>query len=267
MPVLAVTDAADPRIADYANVPDGVLLGERGLFVAEGRLVVRRLLAAARFATRSVMVTPAALEPVTGDAALPPDLPVYVVPPLVMNAITGFNLHRGALALGVRGDAVPLASVADGGRVLIALERVANADNVGGIFRNASAFGAAGIVIDAATTDPLYRKAIRTSVGTVLQVPFTRQRDFPAALRFLRASGFTTVALTPSADAITLHDCAPSLRRSRIVLVAGHEGEGLLPETLKMCDVRTRIPTRPGVDSLNVATAVAIALYSDSCLL
>ena len=261
MPLVVVADQRDPRIADYRDVPDGELLEQRGVFVAEGRLVVRRLLATARFRTRSVLVTEAA-RPALAGVPTPDDLPIYVVPQAVMNGVTGFNIHRGCLAIGERGAAPDVAGLARSARRLVVLEQVANADNVGGVFRNAAAFAADGVVLDPRSTDPLYRKAIRTSVGAALQVPFARAATWPGPLEVIKAAGLVLVGLTPAEGAEPIHAVAEHLGDARVAVLLGHEGEGLTEAALRLCDIRARIPMAgPGVDSLNVATAAAIALY------
>ena len=181
---LPVDDPSDPRLDDYRNVPDAELLRQRGIFVAEGRLVVRRLLTTSRFATRSVLVTPTAFDAMR-DLLDERDFPVYQVEQRLLDTIAGFNIHRGCLAIGVRGAELDWRTLAGGSR-LVLVERVANADNVGAIFRNAAAFGAAGVLLEASCTDPLYRKAIRTSMGTALSMPFARLDPWPGALGDLR---------------------------------------------------------------------------------
>jgi tRNA G18 (ribose-2'-O)-methylase SpoU len=199
-----------------------------------------------------------------------PDVPVYVVPPAVMTRVTGFNMHRGCLAAGERPrPAVWTDLVGCGGfrlkpeaRTLVVLERVANADNVGGVFRNAAALGASAVLLDAASVDPLYRKAIRTSMGAALAVPFARAEPWPDALRTLAGRGFSTVALTPAPAARPLADVIDAIGGTRpVALVLGHEGDGLTPAALDACTHRARIPIGPGVESLNVAAAAAVALY------
>lgn len=265
MPVLAVDDPADRRLDDYRNVPDPVLLAERGIFVAEGRLVVRRLLGGSRFATRSLMVTPTALSAIAdivNDAAHgASSLPVYVVPQALMNGITGFNMHRGCLAIGERLPAAAPLEIVHGARRIVVAERIANADNVGAIFRNAAALGAGAVILDPSSTDPLYRKAIRTSMGAALHVPFARATAWPATLDALRTAGFVLAAMTVSPAAAPLRAVAATLTDRRVAVVVGHEGEGLSTGALTACDTQARIPMTAGVDSLNVATAVAIALY------
>ena len=256
-----IDDPDDPRLAAYRNIPDPELLARGGLFIAEGRLVVRRLLRESRFVTQSVLVTPAALPAIRDVLDEPATPPVFVVPQAVMNQVAGFNIHRGCLALGHRGPLPPLEAIATGARRLIVVERIANPDNIGGIFRNAAAFGADGVILDAVSTDPLYRKAIRTSVGTALLVPFARAADWSTKLRAL---GMLTVALTPSRNAVPLREAAPRLRQSRVALVLGHEGDGLTQYAMDACDLRVRIATSDLIDSLNVAVAAGIALYEIS---
>ena len=257
--VVPVDDPADPRIADYRNIPDPTLLEERRLFVAEGRQVVRRLLATNRLVTRSVMVTAPAL------AALGPDLDrdavtVFVVPQDVMNAVTGFHIHRGCLAIGERGTPLDWRTLARTARRLVILERVGNADNVGAIFRNAAAFGVDAVLLGPDCTDPLYRKAIRTSMAAALQIPYADATPWPDVLRELSGGGVHTIGLTPCGDAPPIRQVAANTG-PRLAIVAGHEGDGLTREAMEACDMLARIPMTSGVDSLNVATALGIALY------
>jgi len=261
VPILPVSDPDDPRIHDYRNIPDPELVARGGIFIAEGRLVVQRLIEASRFRARSAMVTEAAFVQMRDLFARSPALPVYIVSQSVMNGITGFNMHRGCLAIGERVTMPDVAAIARGARRIVVMERVANSDNIGGVFRNAAAFGVEGVVLDPVSTDPLYRKAIRTSVGATLHVPFARAGSWPEPLATLRAEGLTVVALTPSMDAVPLRDAARELRDARVAIVLGHEGEGLTTETMATCDLRVSIPIAQKIDSLNVATAAGIALY------
>jgi tRNA G18 (ribose-2'-O)-methylase SpoU len=258
---LLISDSTDPRLSDFRNVPDPELLRERGIFVAEGRLVVRRLLTESPYATRSVMVTEPARAALADVLGARPDLPVYVVSPAVMKEVSGFNIHRGCLAIGERPRALAWQDAVARARTLVVLERVANADNVGGIFRNAAAFGAGAVLLDAATTDPLYRKAIRTSMGSTLVVPFARVGLLAEMIIQLKRNGFATVALTPASSATGLASVANDVRAKPLALVLGHEGEGLLEETLRACEFQARIPISTAVDSLNVASAAAIGLH------
>ena len=259
-----LTDPSDPRIADYRNIPDPILLRDRGLFIAEGRLVVRRLLTESTFTTKSVMVTEAAHAALADLFESRPDVPVFVVTPEIINAITGFNIHRGCLAIGERPESRPWEDLVLGARVLVVLERIANADNVGSVFRNAAAFGADAVVIDKTTTDPLYRKAIRTSMGAALVMPFVRVKSIAGVLGELRREGFVTVAMTPTVSAIPLREMVQEAGARPIAIALGHEGEGLTGEALAACEFHARIPICSTVDSLNVATASAIALYEFS---
>lgn len=278
MGVIRIDIAHDSRLDEYRSLPDAALAVRRGVFVAEGRLVVRRLLTESSFAARSVMVTEAARAALEDVFTARPDVPVYVVPQDVVNGVTGVHVHRGCLAIGVR-PAAPrwqdlVGATRDGVRavhaspLLVLLERIANADNVGGVFRNAAAFGADAVLLDNVSTDPLYRKAIRTSMGAALRVPFARMEPWPDALQDLKRRGFTLLAMTPAADALPLRECALRLRPgqagvadSSVALLLGHEGEGLSAAALEACDLRARIPMASNVDSVNVASAAAIALY------
>jgi tRNA G18 (ribose-2'-O)-methylase SpoU len=266
VPVLSIDDAGDPRLADYRGIPEPELARTRGVFVAEGRLVVRRLLSS-RFTTRSVLVTPSVLDTVKADLESHPCLPVFVVPQSLMNAVAGFNIHRGCLAIGERPapesweGLVRSRRSLDRPRNLVALERVGNADNVGATFRAAAAFGAGGVLLDPSCADPLYRKTIRTSMGAALQVPFATEVPLIEALAHLRDDGWSTVGLTPDASAPPARDVFARVSRDRAVLVLGHEGDGLTTATAAACTHVARIPMTTDVDSLNVAMAAGIALY------
>jgi tRNA G18 (ribose-2'-O)-methylase SpoU len=274
--VEAIDGPDDPRVADYRNVPDPELVRSRGLFVAEGRLVVRRVIEDGRCRVRSVLVSESARQSL--DACLrtlPADAPVYVCAAPDFAGITGYNIHRGCLALVERPVAITVEhllaehtprpapieqSVTP--RTIIVLEAVANADNVGGVFRNAAAFGADGVLLSPGCCDPLYRKAIRTSMGASLRVPFARADEWPRALTSIRAHGFTVVALTPREPAESLDAFASRERPSPVALVIGTEGAGLSTEVEDAADYRVRIPISDRVDSLNVAVATGIALYA-----
>jgi tRNA G18 (ribose-2'-O)-methylase SpoU len=261
--VIVPVSANDPRVDDYRAIPEPELLRTRGLFVAEGRLVVERLLRSARFRTRSLLVTP------TTQAALSASFdlggatyPVFVADLDAVAAIGGFPFHRGCLALGERPapqsiDTLPLDTP---GARLVVLEGLAQADNVGSVFRNAAAFGAAAILLDSTCCDPLYRKALRTSLGTTLDVPYVRMVDTVRDLRALQAMGYRVFALTPAANATPI-DAMAIRAGERVALLVGAEGAGLSPALDAIADVRVTIPMAPGVDSLNVATATGIALH------
>jgi tRNA G18 (ribose-2'-O)-methylase SpoU len=262
MAVERISCADDPRVADYRDVPDPELVRSRGLFVAEGRLVVRRVIEDGRCRVRSLLVSEAArraLEPAI--AALAPDVQVYVCEPADFHGIAGYDVHRGCLALVERPPPLSTATLLASARMLVVVEGVTNADNIGGVFRNAAAFGAGGVLLSPACCDPLYRKAIRTSMAAVIRVPFARAADWPGALQHVRAAGFSIVALTPRQPADTLDAFASRPRPGRLALMVGTEGDGLTPAAEAIADHRVRIPIAGEVDSLNLAVAVGIALY------
>jgi tRNA G18 (ribose-2'-O)-methylase SpoU len=256
----------DERVAPYRWVADPRELAARGLFVAEGRLVVPRLLAASASPGRwfgqahSVLLSPSALEQMQPVLAPYPQVPVYVVSQAVMNDLVGFNIHRGCLALGSRPDTPVLADInlAEARRIVV-LEGVNNPDNAGGIFRSAAAFAVDVVALGPGCADPLYRKAIRTSMGASLEVPFARAEPWPDALDRLKRAGFQVAALTTNPAARPLHRF--SLRGGRVALLAGAEGTGLSEIAVAAADVQLTIPMSGRVDSLNVSTAVAVALY------
>ena len=264
--IVCVTSLSDPRLDDYRNVPDPELLRARGVFVAEGRLVVRRLLEASRFRARSVLLTPAAYEAMAAVVDALGDVPVYIVPQDAMNEVTGFNMHRGCLAIGERVPTPDWNDLTREATLVVVLERMSNADNVGGVFRSAEAFGAEAVLLGPSCADPLYRKAVRTSMGAALRLPFAPMRDWPADLRRLQAAGFALLALTPAQHAPALRDVGQPFRAARMALLVGHEGDGLSADALAAADICARIPIASAVDSLNAATAAAIALYEWSQL-
>ena len=256
---LRVADASDPALTGYRDVADPAGLARKGLFVVEGRLPVGRLIEDRRFEVDSIAATPSATHALAPLLARHDDVTVYICEPAVLEAVTGFDFHRGCLALARRpAAALPLSTFARASR-LIALEAVGNPDNVGGLFRTALALGAGGILLDRASADPLYRKAIRTSMAASLRVPFTRVEPWPSGLDALKAGGFQVIALTPEPDAISIDDHVVQPGR-RLILALGSEGAGLHPESMRYADVKLRIPIDPRADSLNVVVAAAMAL-------
>ncbi|MGV8841134.1 MAG: TrmH family RNA methyltransferase [Bauldia sp.] len=255
-----ITDPADPRVALYLDVRDRDRIGRDGVFVAEGEVVLRTLLGPrSRFEPLSVLV--AADRAPTLLPTLPdrPGLPVFVAAPAIMDRIAGFPIHRGILAIGslapAPSAAALLAAAGPGARIVAALG-IANHDNVGGIFRNAAAFGAAGVILDAHSCHPLYRKAIRVSTGSALTVPFAQLAPGEDAVATFLAAGFEVIALSPRGETSLAE--VPSSDRTAILL--GTEGPGLPAEV--MARVRTvRIPMAEGVDSLNVAVTSGIVLH------
>lgn len=269
-----VDRAGDPRLADYRWVAQPAELLRRGWFVAEGRLVVERLLGEGRYEVESLLVSESAFEalsPLLARQAL--SAPVYIAAPQLFQQLTGHDFHRGCLGLVRRPPPALWTEVVARASSLLVLEGVANPDNVGGVFRNAAAFGVGGVLLDPGSADPLYRKAIRTSMAATLRVPFATlgagALPWPECLAELAACGFELVALTPGAGARELDEFALVHGRSsypagaapqRIALLLGAEGPGLSERALELARHRVRIAIRPEVDSLNLAVACGIAL-------
>lgn len=257
----AIASLEDPRVAAYRRIADPRALARAGIFVAEGRLVVRRLLTLPHWTVQSVLVTQPALESLR-DAIepMPSPPPIYTVSQPLMNQIAGFNIHRGCLALADRPADVVVSAprLAEARRVLV-LERVSNPDNIGGLFRSAAALGADFVILGPDCGDPLYRKAVRTSMAATMSVPFARAGAWPEAITTLRSLGFIVMALTPEAGAVKLADTRPGA--ARVAVLVGAEGDGLSDAALHAASVRVRIPMTAAVDSLNVATAASIAMY------
>lgn len=269
MPVVAITSADDPRVHDYRAVREPELVRRRGLFIAEGRLVVGRLLALPHLRIRSILVSEAGLAALRAQAAdaldARPELPLYLAAPDVIDAIGGFHFHRGCLAIAERPPALEaeaLIAATAPGRPLVVVEGLAQADNVGSILRNAQAFGAAGVLLDSASVDPLYRKALRTAMGAALVVPWARLEPWPEGLARFRAGGVVLAALTPRATALPLAAFVAAHADRRVALLVGAEGDGLGAAALAAADTQVRIPMAPGADSVNVATATGIALHA-----
>lgn len=264
MPIIRIDDPQDPRLEDYRIVSDAELLRARQRFIAEGRLVVRRLLTSSALSACSLLVTKPALDSLWDLVpGLDPGLPIYVISQVAMNATVGFNIHRGCLAAGQRPPVLGLEMLgAIDSRHVVVLEQVSNADNVGGIFRSAAALGGDAVVLGPHCCDPLYRKAIRTSIGATLEMPFVPGEPWPDALGVLRDRGFRVVACTPEQSASAIDEAAPELARvPRVALLFGAEGDGLSAEALRAATDRVRIPMRAGVDSLNVTVAAGIAMH------
>lgn len=258
-----IDDPADPRIAGFVSIRERDLTGRGGLFIAEGTVVLRMLGQGAAqangFAAEAILLLENRLAGLAEVlAAFPATVPVYVASQAVFDAIAGFNMHRGVLALGRKpaaGGAALLDRLPETSLVLVGCG-LSNHDNAGSIFRNAAAFGVDGVFLDETSCDPLYRKAIRVSVGSVLTVPFVRGLAAEALLQKLAEAGFEIWGLSPRGQVAVA--AIPAARR--IALVLGTEGEGL-PENILSAFHTARIPQQPGLDSLNVATASGIALY------
>jgi tRNA G18 (ribose-2'-O)-methylase SpoU len=256
-----IASADDPRLDPYRRVADPRWIRDRGLFVAEGRLVVERLLARERFSVQSILVNRAA-----HDAMLPllssSPAPVLVCGDPTLESITGYNFHRGCLALVSRPPQLEPSALYQARR-LLGIENVANPDNIGGLFRTAAAFGIEGVILNATSGDPLYRKAIRTSMGALLRIPYVCVDAWAASLEQLRQRGFRIAALTPAAGSVELPEFAASVAvDDRLIVLVGAEGAGLDAATLALADVSVRIPIDNAVDSLNVVVAAGIALHA-----
>jgi tRNA G18 (ribose-2'-O)-methylase SpoU len=251
--------SGDHLLDPYRHVSEPQWLEARRLFVAESRLVVERLLAQSRFELESIAVTPAAFE------ALAPKLEslscdVLICERHVLQDITGFNFHRGCIALAHRLPEPDPASLL-GSRRVVALEGVGNPDNVGGVFRTAAAFGVDGVLLDEGCADPYYRKAIRTSMAATLHVPWSRAVNWLEALGRFRERGFTIVAMSPAPENTAVEDFSSQLKGDeRLLIMFGSEGPGLSQASIRTAHARVRIPIEPVVDSLNIVVAAGIAL-------
>jgi tRNA G18 (ribose-2'-O)-methylase SpoU len=266
--LVEVTDPGDPRLSDYTALTDVALRTVRepaeGLFMAEGEKVIRRALRAG-YPMRSMLLTPKWAEAMR-DVIAAGGAPAYLVSPEVAERLTGYHVHRGALAamrrkplpapeslLGAPGESAP--------RRVAVLEDVVDHANVGAAFRSAAALGVDAVLTTPGCADPLYRRSVKVSMGAVLQVPWTRLASWPAGIRLLREAGYATAALALREDAISLDELV-ARRHTRLALIFGTEGEGLRRATIDAADVAVRIPMSAGVDSLNVAAACAVACYA-----
>ena len=263
---IPVRDAGDPRLADYVRLTDASLRtsleAARGLFVAEGEKVIRRGIAAG-YPVRSLLVTEEKLAGLAGLAA-GGGAPVYVLPAAIAQQLTGYRVHRGALASMVRQALPSVAEVLATAKRLVVLEDLVDHGNVGAIFRCAAAFGAGGVVLSPRCADPLYRRAVKVSMGAVFAVPYARMTHWHGGLAQLRAAGFQLLALTPDQSAVPLDAAAMG---ERVALLLGSEGDGLSSRWLHEADQAVCIPMSPaamalGVDSLNVVAAAAVACHS-----
>jgi tRNA G18 (ribose-2'-O)-methylase SpoU len=256
--LVAYRDLKDPVLRRRTEVA-------HGFFVAEGKLAVLAVLGSS-YPLLSVLVLRRRLA-VVAELPLPPSVPVYAVEDRVMSSVAGFDVHRGVLGLAARlpplGPAELLAAA--GPSPVVIVEGVNDQENLGAIFRNAAAFGAAAVLVDPSCADPLYRRSVRVSLGLVLRVPFTRLSPWPASLALVADSGFTLLALSPRSGAEGLDAVAEELRGERVAVVVGAEGAGLSAAVLGMCRP-VRISMARGVDSLNVAAATAVALHRFSVL-
>ena len=260
LPLIRIEDPSDPRIEGYRDVRDRDLTGRSDRFMAEGEVVLRVLAStASRCEIESVLLAenrPQGLSDIL--ERLPAGTPVYIAAQAVLNQIAGFPLHRGILAMGLKsapGDLESLLSDLPAKAMVVLVCGVGNHDNIGGVFRNAAALGASAVLLDRHCADPFYRKAIRVSVGAVLRTPMIRNLSATDTVDALQAAGFTVLALTPGAA----RSLATVELNDRVAVVLGSEGPGLPAALIDRCTAAA-IPMAGGFDSLNVATAGAIAL-------
>ncbi|MPY77194.1 MAG: RNA methyltransferase [Actinophytocola sp.] len=259
---IVIDDPDDDRVDDFRDLkradrrPDRP--GGKGLVIAEGSVVVRRMLASP-YPVRALLGVRRRVNELRDDLA-DVDCPAYIAAADVMATVVGFYLNRGVLAVADRAPRSSVAELAATARTVAVLEGVNDHENLGALFRNAAALGVDGVVLGAGCSDPLYRRSVRVSMGHVLRVPFATADEWPAALKTLRDNGFRVTALTPRRDAAPLRDVVPG-EGERIAVLLGAEGDGLTDAAIEASDVPVRIPMAEGVDSLNVATAGAIAFY------
>jgi tRNA G18 (ribose-2'-O)-methylase SpoU len=251
MPLIEIADAADPRLADFRDLTDAdVRPDRRGIVIAEGVTAVERLIGSP-YRVRAIV---GLRHRVAGLSTV--DAPVYVVDKWTLSDVVGFHVTRGVLASADRLPArSPCALLTDTRRVAV-LEALNDFENLGALFRNAAAFGVEAVLLDPHCADPLYRRSVRVSMGHVLRVPFAVLDDWPGGLKALQHRGFQILAMTPRTDAVPLRTVAPP---QKWALLLGAEGPGLSDAALAAADMLVRIPMAPGVDSLNVATAAAVA--------
>ncbi|WP_069814129.1 TrmH family RNA methyltransferase [Streptomyces sp. TP-A0874] len=259
---IVVDDPGDPRLHDYTGLTDVELRRRRepaeGLFIAEGEKVIRRALEAG-YQMRSMLLSAKWLETM-GDVIDTVTAPVYLVRPELAEQVTGYHVHRGALAAMCRKPALSAPQVLAGARRVVVMEAVNDHTNVGAIFRSAAALGMDGVLLSPDCADPLYRRSVKVSMGAVFAVPHARLENWPGGLEMTGRAGFRLLALTPHEKAVPL-DTAVAKGPERIALMLGAEGTGLSRQALSAADEWVRIPMADGIDSLNVGAAAAVAFY------
>ncbi|MGZ3114484.1 TrmH family RNA methyltransferase [Streptomyces sp. H62] len=261
--LLTIDDPDDPRLHDYTNLTDVELRRRRepaeGLFIAEGAKVVRRA-GEAGYAMRSMLLSAKwvdAMRDIIDEAPAP----VYVVDPALAEQVTGYHVHRGALASMQRKPLPTASDLLTATRRVVVMESVNDHTNIGAIFRSAAALGLDAVLLSPDCADPLYRRSVKVSMGAVFSVPYARLDTWPTGLEAVREAGFALLALTPDARAKALDEVAPH-RMDRVALMLGAEGDGLSRRALAASDEWVRIPMSHGVDSLNVGAAAAVAFYA-----
>ncbi|NDL55641.1 TrmH family RNA methyltransferase [Phytoactinopolyspora mesophila] len=261
MPFEHIDDAADPRLADYVSLRDVQLRtsleAEHGLFLAEGEKVIRRAVEAG-YAVRSFLMAPRWAQALGDVIERAGDVPCFLAPEPLVEDVTGFHVHRGALASLHRRPLPSIEAVVENTRRVVVMEDLVDHTNVGAVFRGAAALGWDAVLLSPRCADPLYRRAIKVSMGTVFSVPYTRVENWYDGPTVLHDAGFEVMALTPGDDAMDIGAVAVA---DRIALLVGTEGEGLTQRWMRAADRRVAIPMSGGVDSLNVAAAAAVACY------
>ncbi|WP_420042066.1 TrmH family RNA methyltransferase [Gordonia sp. MP11Mi] len=274
--VIDITDPADARVDDFRDLnsvdrrPDlpalpGGSVG-KALVIAEGVLVVQRMIAS-RFPPHALFGVDRRLAELSGDlvedsgvedSGVEGSVPFYRASKDVMAEVIGFHLNRGVLSAARRPEPLTVPSVISSARTIAVLEGVNDHENIGSVFRNAAGLGVDAVIFGPGCADPLYRRCVRVSMGHALLVPFAKSDDWPGDLETLRGKGFQTIALTPGEGSVPLRDAVQS---EKLAFLVGAEGPGLKEHTMRSCDVRAHIPMSRGTDSLNVATAAAVAFY------
>ncbi len=264
VPQQVVTDPQDPRLADYVRLRDAALRrhleSERGLFIAEGEKVIKRSLLAG-YKPRSFLLAQRWLPGLADLLTAHPDAPVYVVTEAVAEQVTGFHVHRGALASMHRTPPHPMSDLLSASR-LVVTEDIVDHTNVGAIIRSAAGLGWDGVLLSPRCADPLYRRSIKVSMGTVFSLPWARVDEWTTAVPTLQSNGFTVVALALTKQSVDLSCFSSARAYEKLALLVGTEGHGLSRTWLDQADVHVQIPMSRGVDSLNVAAAVSIACYA-----
>lgn len=254
---IPITRRDDPRIAAYTSIRERDLTGRDGRFIVEGKVTLGVLLARSRFEVESLFLCETRLGPLADLLAqVPEGAPVYTAPQGVMDEIAGFPVHRGVLACARKGAPLEVADVLANAKTVLLLAGLSNHDNVGAAFRNAAAFGVDAVLLDETSCDPLYRKSIRVSAGAALWLPFIHAGEAGAQIEHVKAEGFEVWAMTPRAEARDLYKLK---RPEKLAVLLGPEGPGL-SDALIAAGQPVRIPMATGFDSVNVATAGAIAL-------
>lgn len=261
--LVTIDDPADERLADYVQLREvnlrRLLEEEHGLFIAEGDKVIRRA-AEAGYEPRSFLLAPRWLDSLADVLERWPTSPVYVVTEELAEQVTGFHVHRGALASYRRRPPAGLDALLGGRRIAI-FDDIVDHTNVGAGFRAAAAMGVDAVLVTPTCADPFYRRSIKVSMGTVFQVPWTRLTSWPESLQVLKDHGFVTAALALTDNSITLDDLT-ARHDDKLALIFGTEGHGLKPHVLNQADLTVKIPMAAGVDSLNVASAAAVTFYA-----